>query len=40
MLPNWNHDDCDNERPRPHRPRVIFCLYPTGATGGITGPTG
>ena len=45
MLPNWNQNDCcDNDRhPRPNRPKVIFCLCPTGATGvtgGITGPTG
>ena len=45
MLPNWNQNDCcDNDcNQRPNRPKVIFCLCPTGATGitgGITGPTG
>lgn len=45
MLPNWNQNDCcDNDHnQRPNRPKVIFCLCPTGATGitgGITGPTG
>lgn len=46
MLPNWNFNDDCNPNPDCHerpRPKVIFCLCPTGptgATGGITGPTG